>query len=237
VTLFGQRETRVRALSALGAVLVLVLSLWAMVSGLAVKWYEEAAQTIAVALDANLSPAPEREDAAPLNEGAAADPAFREVPVEVVAPPPEILIERPDPPPAAPAPATGTAADAGATAEPGEGRGAGSGEGTGAGSGGTGPGGGGQTPARLVSGAINDPRIFDRALSAQRVRDVAEYRFVVLANGRIFGCRPQKTSGSAALDAHVCGLLEQRLRYEPARNARGEAVPDEKAYRQVWRRG
>ncbi|MBZ6377593.1 hypothetical protein B5C34_04130 [Pacificimonas flava] len=229
-----RRPLRTRLAAFAGAVAVLGLSLWAIVSGLAVGWLQEAAETVSAAISITAPDEEATEEAASLEEGASADPSFREVPVEVAAPPPDILLE-PPPVPAAPAPAEGTATDSGAAEEAGPGSGAGEGDGTGAGAGGFGPGGGGQTSARLVAGEIDDRGVIDAALARQRRTDIAEYRFLVLPTGRIFGCRPQKSSGNAALDKHMCDLLTARLRYKPARNARGDAVVDEKAYRQDWR--
>lgn len=233
------RHSRIAAF--LGALLVLGLSLAALVSGLAVQWWVEAQESVAVLDLPGLSEGAEEPEltAALGAEGEASDPDFREVPVEVEAPPPDIEVETPPPPVvAAPVAGEGNAPDAGAADEEGEGTGAGGGDGTGAGGSGRGSGGGGipTVSARLVSGEIDDRGIIDPQLAAQRRTDVAQYRFIVLPTGRIFGCRPQRTSGSAALDAHMCNLLERRLRYEPARNAAGKPVADEKAYQQDWRR-
>lgn len=234
-----RRPRRSRVLAFTGAVLVLLLSLGALVSGLAVEWLEEAQDSIAVLDLPGLSEPPEPENTAALGaEGEAAEPDFREVPVEIEVPPPDVDVETPPPPViAAPVAGEGTAPDAGAADEDGDGTGAGGGDGTGAGGSGSGPGGGGipVTSARLVSGEIDERGIIDTRLAARRRTDVAEYRYIVLPTGRIFGCRPQRSSGSAELDAYMCNLLERRLRYDPARNAAGEPVADEKAYRQDWR--
>jgi protein TonB len=52
-------------------------------------------------------------------------------------------------------------------------------------------------------------------------------RFTVLASGRIANCRIARSSGSVELDDLTCRLLTNRLRFEPARDTEGRAVPFE----------
>lgn len=166
-------------------------------------------------------------------EGAAAPPNRRNNPTVIVAPPPK-LPPRPAPP-AAPVAGTGSAAESGAAPVDGPGTGAGGqGNGRGAGDGGDGTGGGGGgARARHMRGGIGYrdwPRDVPRAPQPVRV----EVRFWVETNGRCTGCEIQRTSGIPSVDASTCRLIEQRFRYEPARNSNGEPIRSETAWRQDW---
>jgi periplasmic protein TonB len=59
-------------------------------------------------------------------------------------------------------------------------------------------------------------------------------RFSVGTDGRANGCTVMESSGHPDLDATTCRLIERRFRFEPAKDARGHAVPDVKAWQQVW---
>lgn len=164
-------------------------------------------------------------------EGAAAPPDLRDTPTQIVAPPPRIELKVPPPIPAAPAPGQGNAPDAGAAEVPGPGTGRG-GRGSGLGSGaqgsGTGGGGGGlgsAARARWLSGGIG-PEDYPRAAVRARAEGVVHLRFVVAANGRVRDCRVTRSSGSAALDATTCRLIERRFRYRPARDAVGRPTAE-----------
>jgi periplasmic protein TonB len=177
-------------------------------------------------------PVPAEIPKAPEAEGAAAPPNERNNPTPIVAPPPRI---RPLPAPvAAPIEGTGRASESGAAETPGPGTGAGGqGTGRGAGLGGDGTGGGGGARARKTPSGIgyrNWPQEIAREDRILRV----EVRFWVETNGRVTGCETQRTSGIAALDASTCRLIEQRFRYEPARNNAGEPVRAEMAWQQTW---
>jgi periplasmic protein TonB len=176
---------------------------------------------------------PAEQPAAPNPEGAAAPPNRRNDPTPIVAPPPK-LTPRPAAN-AAPIAGPGSASESGAAPTPGPGTGAG-GEGTGRGAGnggdGTGGGGGGAR-ARYVRGGIGYrdwPRDLTREDRVLRV----EVRFWVETNGRVTGCETQRTSGIAALDTSTCRLIEQRFRYEPARNSAGQPIRSEMAWQQTW---
>lgn len=175
-----------------------------------------------------------RQDRAPREEGAAAPPNRRATPRPVVAPPPK-LPPITNPPPAAPVAGTGPDSEAGAAERPGPGTGAGGiGNGLGAGQGGngTGGGGGGQR-ARHVRGTIRD-RDYPRNASRERVGGTVTVRFTVQTDGRVRGCSVMQSSGNADLDATTCRLIEERFRYEPARNAAGEPIASETGWRQDW---
>lgn len=148
----------------------------------------------------------------------------------IVAPVPVIV-----PPAPIPAPSvadTGTALSGGATSAS---DGVGSGRsGTGVGARGAGDGSGeGGTRARLVSGKIG-PRDYPKAERAARVAGEVTVAFVVDTGGRVRDCTVATSSGSAALDAVTCHLVEARFRYQPARDGAGNPVSERRGWRQRW---
>jgi TonB family protein len=54
------------------------------------------------------------------------------------------------------------------------------------------------------------------------------------SDGRVAGCRLDRSSGSAALDAATCRLTRARLRFHPARDSAGEAAPGEMLFSMEW---
>ncbi len=112
----------------------------------------------------------------------------------------------------------------------------GSGAGTGAGGAGTGTGGGGagNTPARLVR---NLSRSDYRRLAGGRMESgSAGLAIRVNASGRVNSCSVEHSSGDPAVDSGLCPLVQSQLRFEPARNARGQPIPFYTHYRAIWRR-
>lgn len=170
-------------------------------------------------------------------EGAAAPPNIKSQPTEIVAPPPKIVIPVPPPVVVAPKAGTGNAPTAGAAPRPGPGTGAG-GQGTGTGSGRWGFGGGGgggalAQPARWISGRIRDSD-YPRSALEQGISGIVYLRFTVTTEGRVRNCAVTRSSGSSALDTTTCRLLEQRLRYRPARDEYGRPVPETITGEHVW---
>lgn len=168
-------------------------------------------------------------------EGAASPANLQAAPAPVVAPPPIVQLEAPPPIVAAPVASTGNDSSAGASDRPGPGTGAG-GEGTGLGSGGEGDGigsGGVVTAAQWVSGRIRNSDYPREAWNARAGGEVIA-RLEVGADGRVKQCTVIQSSGHADLDATTCRLIKQRFRYRPARDARGNAVPDVKGWKQTW---
>jgi periplasmic protein TonB len=159
-------------------------------------------------------------------EGAAAPPNLRARPTEVVAPVPVVPLPVPPPVIAAPVAGPGAAPSAGAADRPGPGTGAG-GVGTGFGSGGGGDGDGGgwddETPPRRLRGRIRDAD-FPREAAEAGAGGVVSVRYYVEVDGRPTGCTVTRSSGSAALDATTCRLIEQRFRYRPSLDGRGRPV-------------
>ncbi len=170
-------------------------------------------------------PPAQRAERAKLEEGAAGKKAE---PSPVVAPQPKLPL--PSPIPAAKVAGTGNAPNQGAAA---------SGTGTGAGGSGTGPGGGGQgdfsgfTPARQLTRIPN--REYRRiAAVAGMPNGQASLAFDVAPNGRVYNCRIARSSGSAPADALLCQLTQAYVRFSPARDPRGTAIWQAKAYSPSW---
>jgi periplasmic protein TonB len=67
-----------------------------------------------------------------------------------------------------------------------------------------------------------------------RYRGTVTVRFTVRPDGRVSGCRPAVSSGSAALDARTCQLVEERLRFRPALDWEGRAIPYETRAIYTW---
>jgi protein TonB len=155
--------------------------------------------------------------------------APREAPKRIVKIPPA------KPLPAAPKAGKGRDNDAGAADTPGTGTGAGgAGSGFGSGNSGDGTGGGGvASRARLVSGRINNSDYPKSATAAKQGGSVTAH-FTVGTDGRASNCRVVKSSGNADIDATTCRLIEQRFRYEPARNKAGQPISDVTGWQQTW---
>ncbi|WP_338240624.1 TonB family protein [Aurantiacibacter hainanensis] len=50
------------------------------------------------------------------------------------------------------------------------------------------------------------------------------YRLVVGSGGRVDACEITRSSGHSVLDGAVCGLIERRARFDPAKDGSGERV-------------
>ncbi|TCD04800.1 hypothetical protein EYB45_04420 [Erythrobacteraceae bacterium CFH 75059] len=142
------------------------------------------------------------------------------------------------PPQALPrAASTGADPDGGA-ADAGAGTGAG-GSGTGTGGGGSGRGdGGGFTPTRPVkiAGDINSAADFPTPPGGRQVRrgTFVEVFMTVGVDGRARNCRVVTPSPDPEADRITCRLAEERFRFEPARDASGNAVAAQYGWRQRW---
>ena len=201
-----------------------------------------------IALDAEPPPPPPQppppearpEKSAPKNpEGAASPENLKSKATQTTAPKPKIVTPPKNPVPAAEKPGTGNDATQGASDRPGPGTGAGGiGTGTGSGMSGSGDGGGGSgggvlTPARKIAGTIRIKDFPKNRRDARNGKSVG-VRFTVQPNGRVTGCRIIRTSGSGEDDAITCRLIEERFRYEPARNAAGTPVASQQQWFQKW---
>ncbi|WP_106640253.1 energy transducer TonB [Allosphingosinicella vermicomposti] len=168
-------------------------------------------------------------------EGAAAPPGLKAQPAPIVAPKPEVPLPVPPPVTAATRAGEGAMPSVGASDLAGPGTGAG-GAGTGTGSGGSGAGSGGggaAVKARQTAGRIVNAD-YPRAAKRAGVEGEVLVRFTVEPNGRVGACTVLRSSGSADLDATTCRLIQQRYRFEPARDASGRPVADQKGWVQRW---
>lgn len=170
-------------------------------------------------------PRPQPHQSVKSPEGA---PAKKAEPTPVVAPPP--TIPAPSPIPAAKVAGSGSASTSGAAA---------SGTGTGAGGSGNGAGGGGIadysrfTPAQLVR---NLTRGDYRSIAQGRLpagRAMVSLR--VETNGVPSNCKVISSSGDPAVDGGLCPLIEQQLRFRPARDDQGRPIPYQLQYVATWR--
>lgn len=157
----------------------------------------------------------------------AGPPAPKAEPTPLVAPPPKISV--PTPLPAAKVAGTGSAPNSGASS---------AGDGTGAGGSGNGPGGGGSadysrfTPARLVR---NLSRGDYRFIAGGRLpRGIAMVHLVVQPNGVPGNCRLVRSSGDPSVDAALCPLITDRLRFRPALDDQGRPIPYQLDYVATW---
>lgn len=178
------------------------------------------------AFDVSLEDPPPPTEPVPgdLSPEASGEPGDRAEPTQVVAPEPVVVIDSPQPILASPVAGTGAEAASGAAV----------GEGSSAGGEGSGSGGGGSvTRAVLTSGSITAAD-YPRAAAKARAEGAATVRFIVDPVGRPRDCRIVVTSGHALLDTATCRLIEERFRYEPARDARGNSVADVAGWQQRW---
>lgn len=226
---------RRRMLTALAVILAHALLIWLLARTGMVQLPPKVASIIMVDVPAPAPPAPPAEKpGTPEPEAAAAPPAPRARPKPTAAPPPDVRVEPEKPEPTPPAAADGAESKAGAAAA-GPGSGAqGQGIGLGSGDAGSGTGGGGGiVRARWKSGRI-DRRDYPEAEARRNIGGSVTAHFDVTPEGRVTNCRVVRSSGAPALDATTCRLLEQRFRYTPARNSRGEPVADVMGWRQDW---
>lgn len=170
------------------------------------------------------------------DEGAAGDPGKEAVPQPVTAPKAPIQT-RPSPLPQARS--TGTARSSGARDE-GEGTGAqGPGDGTGSGRSGSGQGNGNAIAQRpsVRSGSLDVRRDFPVPEGGRRTRFGTSVTvvFTVTTDGRARNCSVRSTSADAASTALVCGLVMEKIRFNPARTVAGDLVEAQYGYRVDFR--
>lgn len=230
----GRLHPRFRRALALGLVVgAHALAFWFLLRPTLIELPTAAEALILVDIPAPPPPPPIPE-APPEPEGQSAPEAPKAKPRPVAAPPPDVVVPPPEPSPTPPAPAEGpdTASgaanvDRGGTAAGGEGIGSGLGRG------GAGTGGGGATRAHRVAGNILRSD-YPRARNPREVGGSVTAHFDVGVDGRARNCRVVRSSGNPERDAITCRLIEQRFRYEPARDPRGNPVPDVAGWRQDW---
>ena len=156
--------------------------------------------------------------AAPRNIKSEATPVV--APIPRIPPTPQIAATQ--------TPRQGTASTQGASTLPGPGTGAGGvGTGTGSGTGGNGAGGGGEgavEPPHLVTPVLRGSD-FRRDMLDQWPRGAPVFlRLRVDPRGYVSECVIDRRTGVAAIDAEICNLAYQRLRFRPATDRSGRPV-------------
>ena len=160
--------------------------------------------------------------------GGAAPKNLRSDATRVVAPKPQIVTPPAQKIAASETPRTGTARTQGAASQPGPGTGAGgAGAGTGGGSGGNGSGGGGggvAEPPRLVSPVLGGYDFPPDLLDQWPPRATVFLRLRIDPRGYVAECIVDRGTGVARIDAIMCNLAHDRLRFRPALDHNGQAV-------------
>lgn len=165
---------------------------------------------------------PEVEQTAPREEGAASEKNIESEATPVEAPKPKIKTPTPNPIVASPTPNEGSDATQGASDEVGEGTGAGgSGDGTGSGGSGDGKGGGGGTRPSVIQRTTLTADDYPKAIRRAWPKGGQVFVAVrVQVDGRATDCKVNKGI-SPEIDGWTCRLVEQRVRFVPARDAQG----------------
>ena len=162
-------------------------------------------------------------------EGGSAPKNIKSEATPVEAPKPKVIVPPLPQIAASETPRQGLAPTQGASDVRGAGTGAGgTGNGTGSGAGGNGPGGGGDggvaEPPHLVTPVLTG-RDFPRGMLDQWPRGATVFlRLRVDARGYVSECTVDRGTGVAAIDAAICNLAHDRLRFRPAVNHSGRAV-------------
>lgn len=173
---------------------------------------------------------PPPEDASETDEGASGAAGEEAVPQPVTAPKSPI-VRKPEPRPRASS--TGTAATSGARSD-GDGTGAdGEGEGTGSGNAGSGQGGGATVKPSVRSGSLDPLRDFPVPEGGRETRFGTSVTvvFTVTTDGRARNCSVARSSADTQTTGLVCGLVMEKIRFNPARNRFGEPVEARYGYR------
>lgn len=168
------------------------------------------------------------------DEGAAGAPGEEAVPQPVTAPTSQI--ER-NPEPRPRASSTGTATRSGAR-EAGEGTGAeGEGLGTGSGDRGGGQGNGIAVRPSVRSGSLDPLRDFPVPPGGREARfgTSVTVAFTVTTDGRARNCSVARSTADPQTTAQVCGLVMDKIRFNPARTRDGRAVEARYGYRVDFR--
>ena len=168
------------------------------------------------------------------DEGASGNAGKQAVPEPVTAPPSRIET-RPEPRPRASS--TGSADTSGAT-DAGDGTGReGEGLGTGSGNQGGGQGNGVAVKPSVRSGSLDPRRDFPAPEGGRSARYGTSVTvvFTVQRDGRATNCSVARTSADAATTSLVCGLVMEKIRFNPARRQDGEPVAARYGYRVDFR--
>lgn len=200
----------------------------AFAPGMVDKAVESVVSTFTVTITAPPTPEPSKE---PELSGAAAEAGKKAKPRPETAPKPKVDIATKTAPKAA---STGNENSSGAK-DQGAGTGAGGqGSGTGSGTGGDGQGGGRVSKAEKIAGEINSARDYPRATRDLRIDDYVIVYMTVGTDGRARNCRVTRAARDPEAGPITCRLAEQRFRFRPGTNARGEPVESTYGWKQRW---
>lgn len=200
--------------------------------------------------DVNLPPPPpvvelvkEKKTKPKKQEGAASARNIESKATPVVRPKPRVIVPTPPKIVSSPTPRTGNQATQGASNVAGLGTGAG-GSGTGTGSGGSGSGGGGGGNGGQARGAtvIQSTTLtladYPKAIRNMWPRGGRVYVAIrVQLDGRATNCKINRSIGDPVIDQWTCSLVEQKVRFRPALNDRGEPYVAWYGYVQYWTGG
>jgi TonB family protein len=75
---------------------------------------------------------------------------------------------------------------------------------------------------------------YPKAAIKARHQGTTTYRLSIGPDGAVTGCTIVQSSGWEELDSTTCRILRERARFNPARNAAGEAIADEYHGRARW---
>ena len=168
------------------------------------------------------------------DEGALGDPGEDAVPEPVTAPIAKIPIKPEELPVAS---STGDETQAGAT-DAGDGTGnQGEGLGTGSGNSGNGQGNGIAKRPSVLSGRLDPRRDFPVPEGGRSTRFGTSVTvvFTITPEGRAINCSVARSTSDAATTALVCGLVSEKIRFNPARTADGQAIGSRYGYRVDFR--
>ncbi|MCJ8191591.1 TonB family protein [Sphingomicrobium aestuariivivum] len=179
---------------------------------------------------------PEPKQATPREEGEASAKQVESKATEIERP--EVTPPIPVPPPVVASPKAGEGDDAtqGASDRDEGGSGAGGvGDGTGSGGQGDGLGGGGGTRPSVIPRTTLTQRDYPRELRRRWPRGGAVLVAVrVQTDGRATDCKVNRSIGDPEIDAMTCQLVEQKVRFNPARDAQGRPYVAWYGYMQRW---
>ena len=187
---------------------------------------------------------PEPDKAKPKeDEGAASAKNIESKATPVVVPKPRVIIPAKPPVVASETPNTGADPTQGASDVVGPGTGAG-GSGTGNGSGGSGSGtggggtGGDPSPPRIIQSTSLTMADYPRDVRRSWPRGGRVFVAVrVQLDGRATDCKINRSIGIPALDQWTCRLVEQKVRFRPAIDERGQPYVAWYGYAQFWTGG
>ena len=226
--------------SAMAVVVVHLAMGYLLLSGLGVELVREANEKLQMV---SIAPEPDPPKAVPsapasaasvAEEGEASAANLRAVPTQVTAPQPQIVLPLTPPIIVAPVSGSGSEGDAGAADRRGPGTGAGGiGDGLGSGGAGSGTGAGVGREARLIRGRIRHSD-YPRSAVIDRAGGRVVMHLSVSPDGRVDRCTIARSSGRPDLDETSCRLIQQRFRFEPARDAEGRPIASTFGWQQQW---